>query len=588
MFKIKSIKKSKIAAMATGAAVKIIIAVVCGALVLTGTYGVIKHTVLPNTKARTKALADYNGTDGAGGGDFADYVKYTDDFEDGPVQSYFYGSLENAIADANNNATANALSDVAGAKAKIEVKEKDGGYIIKPIADCNIAATQTLSGNYIFDTNGKTVSLASGACLSLSGADITFRDSENGKIIKDVTSEVEERLIEISSASTAPSNVRFINGNYVVKKNGSAGLASAYIMGGGLTQVCSVNIGGGNFSVESNCLDNATTGLQLRGNVNISKAKINVKNTNLDATKASTGIILLDTTGQINNCNINVYGGSMAQAVSAGYASYPSTVSLSGGNYTTVTENKRAYTIYGINKITGADIKAIAYNKNNEYTALPCGIYCYNNNKEYEIKDCNILSDYKLEESSGSKGCGIAIGNEVNAKILNCKVRGTREGISTSGDNITIIGGTYEGIQHGGAYFSCKKAIVKDATFKKWDYNGQFNKNYYYSYNSAFYMGYTKFDVNIFMDNCKIENAKNAVLSANYNYKNTYLYVSNTSFDNVRIDGANTGGYKGHLYLGKGATYKTTSKNGTSLGDLDETTYKNVSFTPEYVAKNFS
>ncbi len=587
MFKIKNIKKSKIAAMATGAAVKIIIAVVCGALLLTGTYGVIKFTVLPNTKARTKAIADYDGTGGAGGGDFADYVKYTDDFEDGPVQSYFYGSLENAIADANNNTTANALSDVSGAKAKIEVKEKDGGYIVKPMADCNIAATQTLSGNYIFDANGKTVSLASGACLSLSGADITFRDSENGKIIKDVTSETEERLIEIASASTAPSIVRFINGNYIVKKNGSVGLASVYMMGGGLTQVCSINIEGGNFSVESNSLSNATTGLQLRGNINISKAKINVKNTNSAATKASTGIFLLDATGQINNCKIESCG-SYSYSIMDAAPTFIQDVSISGGTYTAITENKRAAAFWGINKITGADIKAVAYNKNNEGTASSYGIVCTNKSKEYVIKNCNILADYKLEELGGSVAQGISIANGVNAKIMNCRVRATREGISTSGDNTTIIGGTYEGIQHGGAYFSCKKAIVKDATFKKWNYNGQFNKNYYYSYNSAFYMGYTKFDVNVFMNNCKLENAKNAVCSSNYGYKNAYLYASNTTFDNLRIDGTNNLGNKGHVYLGKGATYKTTSSYKTELGDLDETTYKNISFTPDYVAKNFS
>ena len=589
MFKIKSIKKSKIAAMATGAAVKIIIAVVCGALVLTGTYGVIKHTVLPNTKARTKALADYNGTDGAGGGDFADYVKYTDDFEDGPVQSYFYGSLENAIADANNNTTANALSDVTGAKAKIEVKEKDGGYIVKPIADCNIAATQTLSGNYIFDANGKTISLASGACLSLSGADITFRDSENGKIIKDVTSEVGERLIEISSASTAPSNVRFINGNYIVKKNGSAGLAAVYMIGTGLTQTCTTTIEGGNFSIESNSSKSGTTGLQLRGNVNISKAKITVKNTNSAATKASNGIMLLDTTGQINNCNINAYGGIATCAARTAGASYPSTVSLSGGTYTSTTENKKAYTIYGIRNISNANINAYVLNNNGKHEGKAWGILIEEAGN-FSIKNCNIIADYNAEAGYEDLVCeGIKIHRVVNeAEIIGCNIKAVREALSLYGEKIKIIGGTYEGIHHGGAYFCSNKAIVKDATFKKWNYDGKFNKNNFYTNNAVFYVGTASNEVKVYMDNCKLENANRAVLSSNYNYKNTYLYASNTAFDNLRIDGANEQGNKGHAYLGKGATYKTTSSYKTALGVLDETTYKNVSFTPEYVAKNFN
>ena len=86
------------------------------------------------------------------------------------------------------------------------------------------------------------------------------------------------------------------------------------------------------------------------------------------------------------------------------------------------------------------------------------------------------------------------------------------------------------------------------------------------------------------MDNCKLENATNAVLSSNYSCKNTYLYASNTAFNNIRIDGANSAGDKGHMFIGKGSTYKSTSGSGA----LDTTTYSNVEFTPEYVKNNFN
>lgn len=61
MFKIKNIKKSKLAAVAIGTAVKVITTVVCGALLLTGTYGVVKHTVLPTSTAKTKSMFAYGG-----------------------------------------------------------------------------------------------------------------------------------------------------------------------------------------------------------------------------------------------------------------------------------------------------------------------------------------------------------------------------------------------------------------------------------------------------------------------------------------------------------------------------------------------
>ncbi len=68
MFKIKNIKKSKLAAVAIGTAVKVLTAVVCGAVVLTGTYGVVKHTVLPTSTAKTKSMFAYEGGADTGGG----------------------------------------------------------------------------------------------------------------------------------------------------------------------------------------------------------------------------------------------------------------------------------------------------------------------------------------------------------------------------------------------------------------------------------------------------------------------------------------------------------------------------------------
>ena len=555
MFKIKNIKKSKIAAMATGAAVKIIIAVVCGALLLTGTYGVIKYTVLPNTKARTKAIADYNGIGGAGGGDFADYVKYTDDFEDGPVQSYFYGSLENAIADANNNTTANALSDVSGAKAKIEVKEKDGGYIVKPMADCNLATAQNISGTYTFDINGKTVSLAAGAEFDIvNGADITFRDSGEGKIFKSVTTANTEKIISVPSTNTSSVSVTFLNGNYECENNGAKN-SVVYCVS---NKKCSTYIKNCNFYAHNSAANaGAPRGAQIYGNIKIDNGTFTAICEGSNASQSS-GIYLNNIVeGEINNAKSIAY------------------------NYT---QNQKSLGITINSKFKSANPIVINGGTfcGDKNQLCNCVI---NSGNFYSI--CNMISEIII---NGGYFSGVHSGVQTNS-------------ISDSeNDAVVINGGTFESCNHGGAYFTAKKTIVKNADLKcinytdlkayecylKKCYGDRMSSQYPQGAKlGAFYIGSPNNDATVYMDNCKLKGT--VVLSSNNDYMNTYLYLSNTSFAYLRLDGLNSKGYRGNVYLGKNGTYKSMASHaGGEQAPIDTETYKNVSFTPEYVAKNFN
>ena len=93
-------------------------------------------------------------------------------------------------------------------------------------------------------------------------------------------------------------------------------------------------------------------------------------------------------------------------------------------------------------------------------------------------------------------------------------------------------------------------------------------------------------EVRVYMDNCKFEGNKDIVMASDGTSKlNTHLYISNCETKgNFKVGGVGTEGNQGHLYVGKNVKYKGI----TGSGPVDTKTYKNVSFTPEYVAENFS
>ena len=70
--------KSKIAGAAVGTAVKVLTSIVCGALVLTGGYGVVKTVVLPKTNSQTESMFGYtaDGANPGGGGTGGDSPVY--------------------------------------------------------------------------------------------------------------------------------------------------------------------------------------------------------------------------------------------------------------------------------------------------------------------------------------------------------------------------------------------------------------------------------------------------------------------------------------------------------------------------------
>ena len=327
--------------------------------------------------------------------------------------------------------------------------------------------------------------------------------------------------------------------------------------------------------------DALNTAIAISGSSN-NKGKIHIKNGQYEATgKTACTVQYL---GSITEGSFKSRGEEFSVIVNGA-------TSIEGGVFESSTSNGKIYSIQNASTIKNAKIKAYATNDNRTHTARVCGImYSSTFTEKALVENTSVKCDYNLESISvdddyGCEGiCNNSSSPMQSLTINNCNVKATREALSVHATNLYINGGTYEGIQHGGAYFGCPKAVVKNATFRKWNYDGQFNRNNFHSYNAAFYIGTKNNEVKVYMDNCKLENAKNAVLSSNYNYKNTYLYASNTAFNNIRIDGANSAGNKGHMYIGKGTTYQSNSGS----GELDTVTYVNTEFTPEYVKNNFN
>ena len=681
---------SKKANMAVSKAIKIITSVVLGSALMAGLCVTVKQTVLPTTTTKVESMFGITGdiTEDLGGGVFPT----ADRFEDGPCISYYYDTLQNAIADASAHTTANANADENTANAVIDVRQSDDMYIVKPTKDQTVASSLAISNKVIFDTNGKQIQLAAGAEFKpQAGSEVTFRDSGTGKVYKDVNSSNTEMIINAQGVSNCTINV--LNGTYNLKNNSKPALV---LRSDGI-----VKIKNGNFSSESNTVattlvsfsdteikggkfstytktSNSNT-IQLGGRIKISGGEVNAvsegstaqcfvltksanavienvkciaQSTSTTSNLSSVQIIVLTNVGTnsliINNAtligenacaNSSQKYGDVGILVNKGNNS----VTINGGTVSTKNKKSSNYTInvrkdnVGIVNVKNANIKTYGESKNNismfgvdnvenctvetsttegsvfglgnvktvknsnircwatndskTHTAQVFGL-CYDKDSPENVlvENTSVICDYNLESVSVADDytCeGIQIpGSSLiqSLTINNCNIKATREALSLNTGNTCISGGTYEGIQHGGAYFNSPKVVVRNATFRKWNYDGQFNKNNFYSYNAAFYIGNPNHEVKVYMDNCKLENATNAVLSSSYSYKNTYLYASNTAFNNIRIDGANSSGNKGHMYIGKGTTYQSTSGS----GELDTTTYANTEFTPEYVKNNFN
>lgn len=572
---------SKKAQIAVSKSVKIITSIVLGALLLTGGTMTIKQIVLPTTTTKVEDMFNYDGNGDLGGSD--GLSPSVDVFDDGYCTYSYYDSIENAITDANNHTTENANADEVSGVAQIVVRESDDMYIVSPLSDVTISNPIEISNTLTFDANGKNVELLKGAYFNITGsADVSFRDSGNGKIFKDTDSTDMEYLIDAESADC---QIQILNGEYNCKTNGA--VYNILSMG-------KLNITSANIYTESTgnkgCVSIMTSNTLVAANTTIQNVGV-----------GDTRGIVTSSYISLLNCNISSYSVNKAMCVWGQNVALndmePNLCgNINGGKYTAISANATAKTISNINNIQNATILSDYQNKNGLSNGSSVGV-SYTKSGEttaINISDCSVIADFCPVDKTKNidTGCvGIIASYTIPASsmyISNCNVKGVREGMTLGIDSI-INGGTYVGVQHGGAYF-CADIVVNNAVFKQWDYDGQYNvttDNYYWDNNSNFYVGSNFSNPRVFMNNCVIDNFKYCVVRTTNNYWDAFLYLSNMNLGNIRIDGINESGYSGYCYMGKNVSYNSYDAwVPQGIGIIDNETYKDIEFTEEYVKNN--
>lgn len=547
--------KDKRGAVYVDSVVKIIISLLVGAVVLAICTGLIAEVVLPTTNSKIQTM--FNTEPGklaniSGGGPNSS----GNAFDDGVCHLKYYLTLEDAIADANIGSTEheNATEETAG--ARIDIRQKDGVMIVRPLSDYEITQSIDLSGDYTLDLNGKNLTInTSGVQFNLTeGANITLRDSCStdiedpeasvGSITKTTASPSGSATETIFDSETGSAALIVLNGKYSATDTNAGAVMAFYAEDSSAVDVKSAK-------VEVNTASGAAYGVYaVRADYfNLVQSKVVCSSTN-------TGGLAVWVNGtkdiMIDNSVIQVRG-------------------------------KTLKTTYGMRIQDGGFI--VVQNST---------VYGYANSLQCNDK----------------------------AYINNCTFSGGHSGLQTVGTGTVYInGGIFESCMHGGVYLAAQNNIVSNAhmylknfqDLQWYDFTRvTWGDNFHPSYTAGTKMGgsYIGNDKNIatyaYFDNCTFSginpaNKYSIVVSSNYNYRDTYLYLSNSTLEGcVRVDGKNVGnGACGHFYKGKNVTmgadvFFVTSANASASiytdepGVYDDTTYADTAFTQQEAEKAIS
>lgn len=519
------------------------------------------------------------------------------------ISTKYYSSLLDAISDANNDVTTNGREDSNGAKAKIEVDQNNNVYVM-PLEDVSINTIVQVGSEqgYTLDLNNRTITLSEGSHFDqLVGTKLILDDSgTNGNVTKNVNSSSTQNVLRSSG------KLELAGGTYNLTNNGSGTALNfrvdkaTLITNGGIINSVNTNTGG-------------ATALQISGEG--SDTTINNINCSTNTISGNSITLFASTSSSTEeNANITINGGTFTSNTEQGtsFSGYfgGKNVIINAGkfNIKSATNNGSCVGILAVkrNNITINNVNVNVYSSG---TRGACGVWIQNNtgiciinggeyyvdtsnagnyavrvqNSNVEINNGSFIADSKLiTEDATATGL---VSNTQNLVVNGGYFRGTHSGAEIMG-SAYINGGTFESPNHGGIYFG-GNVNIKNATLKLGTYKGNYSENANISHYGVFYIGYYNEESKVYMDNVTLISDfgnKPGVLSSNYNYKDTYLYVSNTTFPGaIRVDGTRNDSQnptaQGHLYVGKNVTYSgiTSGSSGTT-GLIDTTTYENKEF----------
>lgn len=519
------------------------------------------------------------------------------------ISTKYYSSLLDAISDANNDVTTNGGEDSNGAKAKIEVDQNNNVYVM-PLKDVSINTIVQVGSEqgYTLDLNNRTITLSEGSHFDqLVGTKLILDDSgTNGNVTKNVNSSSTQNVLRSSG------KLELDGGIYNLTNNGSGTALNfrvdkaTLITNGGIINSVNTNTGG-------------AIALQISGES--SDTTINNINCSTNTISGNSFTLFASTSSSTEeNANITINGGTFTSNTEqgpsfSGYFSGKNVIINAGKfNIKSATNNSYCAGILAVkrNNITINNVNVNVYSSG---TRVVYGVYIQNNtgiciinggeyyvdtsnagnsavrvqNSNVEINNGSFIADSKLITDDAT-ATGL-VSNTQNLVVNGGYFRGTHSGAETVG-SAYINGGTFESPNHGGLYFG-GNVNIKNATLKLGTYKGNYSENANIPHYGVFYIGSYNEESKVYMDNVTLISDfgnKPGVLSSNYNHKDTYLYVSNTTFPGaIRVDGTRNDSQnptaQGHLYVGKNVTYSgiTSGSSGTT-GLIDTTTYENKEF----------
>lgn len=547
------------------------------------------------------------------------------------VTTKYYESLLSAINDANNDVITNGVDDSSGAKAKIEINEK-GNVYVSPLEDASLDTIVQVGSTkgYTLDLNNKTLTFSEGNHFNqLASTKLILDDSgTNGNVTKNVTASSTQNIIRSSGEL-------ILNGGTYNLTNNGAGTALNFRMDKAIFVA--------NSGVVNSISEGKATALQVSG----SNSTTTINNVNCSAKSVSgqaTSLFATASGPDEENGNIIINGGEftsfseLSHAVS-GYFSFKD-ATINGGIFNANASNSISWglQVQAKNNITinNVEIKSVSNNNShgiylegnyygepkfiidsakvtastnnsgyvygimvkgisNDECKINGGEYCIDSNTGYgaaayvdnsyvEINNGKFIADGKLVSEGDANTHGLW-GNSENIVVNGGYFRGTHSGaVLNNGGHIN--GGTFESPNHGGIYAG-GNVNIKNATLKLGTYKGVYSEMANVSHYGVFYIGTSTVESTVYMDNVTLISDfgnKPGVLSSNYNYKDTYLYVSNTVFPGpIRVDGTRSTSEnptaQGHLYVGKNVTYSgITTGSESTTGVVDTTTYANTEF----------
>jgi hypothetical protein len=447
---------------------------------------------------------------------------------------YYYSSLALAVDDINADTIGeNADVDKEHAVAGIYV-EKGEKYavLLKDNTETRSVAPQidmtiNLGGNKLTSI-GKHIINCKGGNIVIDGR------LEGSELYLNGKADQNTRLVQ----GYAESSITIIEGRYDVQSNSDT-CYGLYILGGlnvTDTSITANNVKGqaigiystskntgnkiSNTTIRVNGVNDLSIGIGNKGNLQVEKCNFESTNTNAD----SYGILNY-TEGYIYDCNIKVSNDKgCAVGVSSSGDMYVNNCDI----FADVKDSK-SYGIINAHKATISNSKVVAYSNH--------------------IGD-NIASQ------------GIQSHQNTILTVKNCYAFGTHAGLQSSGTTI-IDGGTYEGVGHGGFYFSGNGSQhrISNLTTREVKmpegYISTTDRNH-----AGFYVGGTiGKNITVYMDNCDVYGVYSPfVLRGTDGEQGISVYSSNSRINTtakIRIDNSTH-----KLYIGQGNNF--TASNTTN------------------------